>query len=222
MVEMKNISKRWKGNHEVLKDVSLTLPKGRSMGLMGPSGCGKSTLARILLCLEPADSGEIHYEGRKLNSGNKKQMKQYRRKVQYISQHPESFFDPNWKLGKSIGEAAFIHGLDTPGLKEEIGSLLQAVHLNEVVLERYPYQVSGGEIQRAALCRALLLEPEVLVLDEATSMLDISVQAQILNILKEIQNARSLSFLFISHDAEVVKWFSEEVLELKEGMLKMI
>ncbi len=222
MLEMKNISKSWKGNGEVLKDVSLSIQKGHSLGLVGPSGCGKSTLARILLCLEQADSGEIHYEGCKLNSGNKRQMKQYRRKVQYISQHPESFFDPNWKLGKSIREASFIHGLNTPELNEKIGSLLLGVHLNESVLERYPYQVSGGEIQRAALCRALLLEPEVLVLDEATSMLDISVQAQILNILKEIQKVRSLSFLFISHDAEVVTWFSKEILELKEGMLRKI
>lgn len=221
MLEMKNIVKQWKGheNRKILKDVNLEIPAGRSIGVMGPSGCGKSTLAKILLCLEPADEGEIIYDGVKLNLSNKKQMKHYRRRVQYISQHPESFFDPGWKLGDSIREAASIHQMKKMGLNEAVSSLLQAVRLNEAVLNRYPYQVSGGEIQRAALCRALLLDPEVLILDEATSMLDISVQAQILRILKEIQRKRNLSFLFISHEIEAVKWFSDEILELKEGII---
>lgn len=224
MIEMKGITKRWKtgSKEKILKAVDLGIKEGRTVGLMGSSGCGKSTLARILLCLETPDYGEILYGESRLDKRNRKQMKEYRRDVQYISQHPESFFDPNWKLGKSVREAAFIHGLKDSGLEARVGALLAAVHLNEAILDRYPYQVSGGEIQRAALCRALLLDPGLLVLDEATSMLDISVQAQILNILKELQQKRNLSFLFISHDEEVVRWFSHEIAELKRGHLKII
>lgn len=222
MIEMKHISKQWKtGSREhVLEDVSLKIGEGETVGLMGSSGCGKSTLARILLCLESYDGGFIRYRGNVLNKRDRKQMRQYRREVQYISQHPESFFDPNWKLGQSLKEAAFIHRLKGLELEERMSGLMASVHLNEAVLDRYPYQVSGGEIQRAALCRAFLPDPGLLVLDEATSMLDISVQAQILHILKELQQTKKLSYLFISHDEEAVKWFSHKIVELNCGHLK--
>ncbi|PXV91792.1 peptide/nickel transport system ATP-binding protein [Lachnotalea glycerini] len=223
MIEMKNVSKKWQKNEtQVLNDVSLKIHEGDSIGLMGSSGSGKSTLARILLLLEPFNEGEIYYRGVRLDIKNKRQIKQYRREVQYISQHPESFFDPNWTLGKSVMEAVAIHHLNRTDTKEKIQKLIHALKLNEAILNRYPYQVSGGEIQRAALCRALLLEPKVLILDEATSMLDISVQAQILNILKQIQKKRNLTFLFISHDTEVAFWFANQVLQLEKGKLSIL
>ena len=167
--------------------------------------------------MEPADSGEICFHGQTVNGKDRRLMKQFRRRVQYISQHPESFLDPNWKIGRSVMEAAKVYGCREADQK--LKKLLAQVKLGRAVLDRYPHQVSGGEIQRAALCRALLPEPEVLILDEATSMLDVSVQAQILNILKEIQEREGIACLFISHDREVVSWFTDEKRELKGGRL---
>lgn len=221
MLEMNGISKRW-GGKAVLKNIDLRIEAGDTLGLMGPSGGGKSTLARIMLLLENPTGGNIFYCGQRMDKKNKQQMKQFRREVQYISQYPESFFDPNWKLQKSVWEAVTIHKLDKQKARERFESLLQDLQLDAAVLERYPYQVSGGEIQRAALCRALLLEPKLLVLDEATSMLDISVQAQVLTCLKQIQCKRSLTFLMISHDKEVVDWFTDRAFVLTEGELSLI
>lgn len=219
MLELRDVSKVFPGKQkvEVLSHVSIRLEKGRTLGLMGPSGSGKSTLARILLMLETADSGEILYHGEAVNRKNREQMRRFRRNVQYISQHPESFLDPGWKIGKSVMEAARTYRLKQA--EQELKVLLEQMKLNEAVLDRYPHQVSGGEIQRAALCRALLLKPEVLVLDEATSMLDVSVQAQILNILKEIQKKEEIAYLLISHDREVVSWFTDDSKVLKGGIL---
>lgn len=220
MLEMKGVCKSYPGKNrvEVLDHVSLRLEKGKTLGLMGKSGSGKSTIARILLMAEPADEGSVYFHGRKVEKRDRGMMRDFRRRVQYISQHPESFLDPNWRIGKSVLEGACVYG-EKRRAQERIGELLEQVKLNRAVLERYPHQVSGGEIQRAALCRALLLEPEVLILDEATSMLDVSVQAQILNILKEIQEREKLSCLLISHDREVVSWFTENVAELRGGRL---
>ena len=223
MLEMRDICKCYPGGKtgrgiEVLKHVNLALEPGKTIGLMGASGSGKSTIARILLMLEPADSGEVYFHGEIVNRKNKSLMKQFRRSVQYISQHPESFLDPNWRIGKSVMETARIHGRQEKA-EQDLEILLEQVKLNRAVLDRYPHQVSGGEIQRAALCRALLLGPEALILDEATSMLDVSVQAQILNILKEIQQRKPIAYLLISHDREVVSWFTDHRRELKAGRL---
>lgn len=224
MIELRQVTKKWNEKDEVavLEEVNLKISEGQSVGLMGASGCGKSTLARILLLLESETEGEIYYQGTKLDVKNKRQLKTYRREIQYISQHPESFFDPNWKLGKSVLEAAKIHHLKKQEIQGRMQQLLTALKLNKSVLERYPHQVSGGEIQRVALCRALLLEPKVLILDEATSMLDISVQAQILTILKNIQKEKKLAFLFISHDSEVVQWFTDCIFQLEAGKLSTV
>lgn len=220
MLEMRDVCKHYPGKNraEVLNHVSLKLEAGKTLGLMGGSGSGKSTAARILLMAEPTDSGAVYFHGKRVDKKDRGMMRNFRRKVQYISQHPESFLDPNWKIGKSVLEGAAVYG-EKAEASERLGGLLEQVKLNRAVLERYPHQVSGGEIQRASLCRALLLNPEVLILDEATSMLDVSVQAQILNILKEIQKERGISCLFISHDREVVSWFTDEIAELKGGQL---
>ncbi|MDO5425680.1 MAG: dipeptide/oligopeptide/nickel ABC transporter ATP-binding protein [Eubacteriales bacterium] len=221
MLEMRQVSKSFGKRHTVpvLDQVDFCLEEQKITALMGPSGSGKSTLARILLFLEQPDAGEILYNGKPVNRKNRKEVLQFRRKVQYISQRPESFFDPMYKLSSSVLEAAGVHGIPISEAKERLKELLELVKINDAVLERYPYQVSGGEIQRVALCRALLLEPEVLILDEATSMLDVSVQAQILNLLKDLKERLGLTYLFIAHDREVVKWFADQALELRDGKL---
>lgn len=221
MLEMKNGSKCFgkKNPIMVLNHVDFSLQEGKITAVMGASGTGKSTLARCLLFLERLDEGEIFYNETLVQLKNHRQMMEFRRKVQYISQRPESFFDHVYKLGTSVMETAKIHKLDMGQTKEKLAELLELTKLNSAVLERYPYQVSGGEIQRLALCRALLLKPEILILDEVTSMLDVSVQAQVLSLLKKLQKEMKLTYLFISHEAEVVNYFADRVVEIKNGRL---
>lgn len=200
MIKMRGITKTFKSRERskepllVLDKVSLTIEKGQTLGLIGPSGCGKSTLMRIMLRLIPADQGTIIWQGEDISKRKGKQLLPFRQKVQFISQHPESFFGPSYKLGKSVVEPLKIFKLyDQTKTEDALGSMLEKVKINHSLLDRYPHQVSGGEIQRLAICRALLLRPSVLVLDEATSMLDVSVQAQILNILKDLQMEEQLA-----------------------------
>lgn len=224
MLEMRYISKSFSGKNqvEVLKQVDFKLKEGEITGLMGESGSGKSTLARILLQLEKPDSGQVLYNGQAVNRKNKKEFLQFCRDIQYISQHPESFFDPFWTLGRSVREAGKIHSIPENAMEKRLEEMMGQVKLDMSVLERYPYQVSGGEIQRISLCRALLLEPKVLILDEATSMLDVSVQAQILHLLRELKQTYDLTYLFISHDLSVVEWFCDRVFEVKNGKVEAI
>lgn len=203
-----------------LDNVSLQIDRGETLGLMGPSGCGKSTLARILLRLIPSDGGGVFYKGENITLLKGKALLPFRGEVQLISQRPESFFNPVIKLKDSVLEPLKIFRLyEKVSAHEKLSRVLEQVKLNDSLLERYPHQVSGGEIQRLSICRALMLQPRVLVLDEATSMLDVSVQAQILHILKDLQKTRQLSYLFISHDREVVGWMSDRVVEMRQGRI---
>lgn len=224
MLEMRNITKTFHGHppKKVLENVNFTLEPCQTTALMGQSGSGKSTLARILLGLEKPDSGEILWNGTPLNLRSKKELLPFRRRVQYIAQHPESFFDPFWTLKHSVYEAGAIHGISRETIRAALPALLEQVKITPPTLERYPYQVSGGEIQRIALCRALLLEPEILVLDEATSMLDVSVQAQILNLLKDLKQEHRLTYLLISHEQSVVDWMADSVYSVTKGGIERI
>lgn len=222
MLSCENISKtylnRATGAYEqVLTNCSLEIGNEESVGLMGSSGCGKSTLARILLRLIPADQGRIFFESQDITrSGNKELQKLYR-KVQLVSQRPESFFDPIFRLGKSLREPLKLHGRESS--ETEIEELLELVKLNRAILDRYPHQVSGGEIQRLSLARALILKPKLLVLDEPTSMLDVSVQAQILHLLKSIRQERQISYLLITHDVKVADFMCDRVLRMEKGRI---
>lgn len=199
----------------ILDNCNIKVEEGEIVGLMGKSGCGKSTLARILLRLIPCDSGKIYFENQDITNASKAQLTTFRQKVQFISQRPESFFDPIMKLGKSLREPLEIFNMPVDEMK--IKELLEIVKLNEAVLSRYPHQVSGGEIQRLSIARALVLEPKMLVLDEPTSMLDISVQAQILHLLKNIQEERKLAYLLITHDSSIANWLCDRVVILKNN-----
>ncbi len=216
-----SISKTFRGGfgdrpHKALETVSLQLHSGETLGLMGPSGCGKSTLCRILLRLIQPDSGEVLFHGKQITHSRGKDLLAFRRRVQLISQRPESFFDPRCRLGDSILEPLSFYGLNKAEGRDRLQQLLSEVKLTDELLTRYPHQVSGGEIQRLSLCRALLLSPQVLILDEPTSMLDISVQAQILHILRQLRQQHGLSYLFITHDAETASYMCHRVQVLSK------
>lgn len=219
ILEAKNISKTFSSwfdtrRVEALNNVSLTLVGGETLGLMGPSGCGKSTLVQILLRLIREDSGNVFFCGEDITNLRGRALRNFRRNVQLIPQRPEGYFDPRIRIGKSIFEPLNFF----PELKSEASTrlelLLKQLSLTNALLERFPHQVSGGEIQRLSLCRALLLKPTVLILDEATSMLDISVQAQILHILRQIKAQYKLSYLFITHDQAVAKCFCNRIASM--------
>lgn len=203
---------------ELLHDVSLEIKAGEAVALMGGSGSGKSTLARILLRLLPCDSGKIYFQEQEISNVAGKDLKNFRRNVQFISQRPESFLDPRQTLGSSLREAFTVFNLSYD--EDKIKAMLDLVKLNAELLQRYPHQVSGGEIQRICLVRALLLEPKLLILDEPTSMLDISVQAQILHLLRDIREEKQLAYLFITHDKQLAKWLCDRVLHIEQGQLK--
>ena len=204
----------------VLDNCSLQLDEGECVGIMGQSGSGKTTLARIFLRLIEPDAGKVFFEGQDITDLKGSALKPFRSQVQLISQRPESFFDPIFKLGKSLREPLKIFNRYDKNSEERIKELLELVQLNTAVLDRYPHQVSGGEIQRLSIARALLLKPKVLVLDEPTSMLDISVQAQILHLLKDIQKSNGLTYMLIAHDKAVCDFLCSRVVKIEKGVLK--
>lgn len=222
MLEAVEVSKKyWDRSsgrqYDVLQSCSLQIAAGEAVGMMGPSGCGKSTLARVLLRLLPTDSGRIIFQTQDVTQLSQKQLKPFRQQVQFISQRPESFFDPLLKLGASLRESLQI--FDLPDSSETIEAALATVKLSPALLDRYPHQVSGGEVQRLSIARALLLKPKLLILDEPTSMLDISVQAQILQLLKNIRQQEQMAFLFISHDKAVINYMCDRQLYMQEGRI---
>lgn len=223
MLKAENISKsfidRSSGkSFRLLQDVSLEIAPGEAVALMGGSGSGKSTLARLLLRLLPCDTGKIFFRGTEITKLSGKELAGFRRSVQFISQRPESFLDPRKTLSYSLREALEVFSL--PYAEEQALEMLDLVKLNAKLLERYPHQVSGGEIQRICLVRALLLEPELLILDEPTSMLDISVQAQILHLLKDIRTQKQIAYLFISHDRLISEWLCDRVVRIEQGLIR--
>ena len=222
MLEAVEVSKKYwdrssSRQYDVLQSCSLQIAAGEAVGLMGPSGCGKSNLARVLLRLLPTDSGRIIFQTQDVTQLSQKQLKPFRQQVQFISQRPESFFDPLLQLGASLREP--LHIFDLPDSSEIIEAALATVKLSPALLDRYPHQVSGGEVQRLSIARALLLKPKLLILDEPTSMLDISVQAQILQLLKNIRRQEQMAFLFISHDKAVINYMCDRQLYMQEGRI---
>lgn len=223
MLEARNLSKTFestlfsKEKVQAVKQVSFVLKQGQTIGIAGNSGCGKSTLARIIAGLIPTDSGEILFYGD--NIKNLKGRKQRSRKIQIIFQHPESALDPSMRIRDSLLEPLRIHAGRAGKEMEEkkLKAIMDMVHIDEVLLKRYPHQISGGEAQRICIGRMLMLEPEVVLLDEPTSMLDVSVQAYIMNLLKDLQKKLGFSYLIISHDLEILKWICDEILIMNAG-----
>ena len=206
---------------KAVDDVSFVLRKGETFGLVGNSGCGKTTLSRLITRQLHPSSGRILFEGKDLAGLNREAAKAYHRRVQMIFQNPEASLDPTMKIQDSLLEALAIHNLgeNREQRMERIQKVLQQLSLPDYLLNRYPHQISGGEGQRLVICRALLLDPEVLLLDEPTSMLDVSVQASIMNILKDLQQELGLTYLYITHDIELLGWISHRIGVMQAGKL---
>ncbi len=200
------------GNVKAVDDVSFQIKRGTTMGLVGESGCGKSTTGRTILRLLEKTSGTVLFNGEDVNNVDKKKLRELRTKMQIIFQDPYSSLSPRLPVGEIIGEAVRQHNL-VP--KEQYNEYITQVMLNcglqEYHKERYPHEFSGGQRQRICIARALALKPEFIVCDEPVSALDVSIQAQIINLLKELQEKMNLTYLFISHDLSVVEHFSDTI-----------
>ena len=206
--------------YKAVDNVSFNMYKGEVLGLVGESGSGKSTLSRCLMGLEPAQSGHIFFNGQDLATLQPNEWKQVRRKIQLIFQDPYASLNPRMTVGEAIMEPMIVHNImNHSGARYEAQRLLDAVQLPSYAMDRYPHQFSGGQRQRIGIARALALRPQLLICDESVSALDVSVQAQILNLLKDLQKQFDLSYLFISHDLSVVHYISDWVMVMQQGKI---
>ena len=205
---------------KALDDVSIALKAGSTLAVVGESGSGKSTLARCLLQLHPFDSGEVLFEGVDLAKLDKNTLREKRKYLQMVFQDPFASLNPRMKVGEIVGEGLLIHGLGNKAEQlAQVMVMLKRVGLTETDAQKYPHQFSGGQRQRIGIARALVLKPKVVVCDEPVSALDVSVQAQILLLLKELQAEMALSYVFISHDLRVVRHIADEIVVMNAGKI---
>lgn len=222
LIEVEGLSKQF-GGLKVLDRVSFSVNWGETLGLFGTSGSGKTTIGRCMMLLERPNSGKIGFLGRDLLKMSKRDIFLIRPRLQMIFQNPESSLNPKMRTMESISEPLVIHrNLGQGEIQGEIKRLMGLVGLRPEHLERYPQQLSGGEIQRAVLARIISLKPSFVVADEPTSMLDASVQAQILRLMMKIQEDTGLAYLFISHDLDVLKAVSDRIAHIENGSIKKI
>ncbi len=229
LLEVRNLKVHFPVNHGVFSrvcahvkavdDVSFSIAPGETLGLVGESGCGKTTLGRAIVKLIEPTSGEIFFEGRDIARLNGRELREERKKFQMIFQDPFGSLNQRMIVEDVIGEALDIHGLaeNKSARRKRAIELLEAVGLNAVHAERYPHEFSGGQRQRIGIARALAVEPKLIVCDEPVSALDVSVQAQIINLLHDLQQQRGLAYLFISHDLAVVEHISHRVMVMYLG-----
>jgi len=200
--------------------VSLTVDKGETLGLVGESGCGKTTLGRALLRLEEPTSGSVYFNNKNILDYNPQQLRSLRREMQIIFQDPFSSLNPRKTVAHIIGEPLLVHGMgNRKARNERVLDLLEVVGLRKEHMRRYPHQFSGGQRQRIGVARALALNPKLIVCDEAVSALDVSIQAQVINLLKDLQEEFDLTYLFISHDLSVVEHISDRVAVMYLGKI---
>ena len=216
LLEVKNLKKYFKvpnGYLHSVDDVSFTLERGKTLGIVGESGCGKSTTGRAILRLIEPTAGEVIFEGRDITTLNKSQMRDMRKDMQIIFQDPFSSLDPRQTVSQAIEEPLKINGIikDKNERLERVMELMKTVGLAERLVNTYPHELDGGRRQRIGIARALAMNPKFIVCDEPVSALDVSIQAQILNLMKEIQEDLGLTYMFITHDLSVINHFADDI-----------
>ena len=224
ILEVKNLKKYFKtpkGMLHAVDDVSFSLERGTTLGVVGESGCGKSTLGRSILRLIEPTSGEVRFEGKDVAALNTKEMRAMRKDMQIIFQDPYSSLDPRKTVYQAISEPIIKHKLikDKDALEARVLELMETVGLAERLINTYPHELDGGRRQRIGIARALALNPKFIVCDEPVSALDVSIQAQIINLLKELQQKMGLTYIFITHDLSVVNHFSDEIAVMYLGQM---
>nr|WP_074598647.1 dipeptide ABC transporter ATP-binding protein [Sediminibacillus halophilus] len=212
------ILKRTTGNVQAVENVSIDVYEGETLGVVGESGCGKSTFGRTVLGLEPLTAGTITFRGQEVGGFPYRQLKKFKKEMQMIFQDPYASLNPRQRVGDTLEEAFIIHtDLPKQERQQRVRELLVEVGLKEEYYERYPHEFSGGQRQRIGIARAIALNPSLIVCDEAVSALDVSVQAQIIKLLKRLQQSHQLTYLFISHDLGVVRHVCDRVLVMYLG-----
>jgi peptide/nickel transport system ATP-binding protein/oligopeptide transport system ATP-binding protein len=205
---------------KALNNVSLSIKKGETLAVVGESGSGKSTLARCLLQLLSLDEGELFFKGKNVMSFKADEKKHLKRHIQMVFQDPYASLNPRMKIGEILEEGLLIHGLGNKTSRDKkIRDMIKKVGLSVTDLTKYPHQFSGGQRQRIGIARALIVEPELVICDEPVSALDVSIQAQILLLLKELQKEFHLSYLFISHDLRVVRHMADRIVVMHQGKI---
>jgi peptide/nickel transport system ATP-binding protein len=227
LLEVKSLAKSFflreglfgKREFRAVRDVNFKLRKGHTLGVVGESGSGKTTMGLTLLRLHEPTAGEVIFDGRNLLTLKDAERQHMRRRIQIVFQNPYASLNPRFTIGQTLIEPMAIHGIGANDAEraDRARALLDKVGLDSSAMAKYPHEFSGGQRQRVAIARCLTLDPEVLVLDEAVSALDVSVQAQVLNLLRDLQDELGLAYVFISHDLAVVRFISDEVLVMKDG-----
>lgn len=220
ILQAKHLKKKYKKSGlTAVDDVSFELKRGESLGIVGESGSGKSTIARLLTHLESLTDGNIFLNGKGITNVKNKEWKNIYRDIQMVFQLPAESFDPRCTLGDGIGESLRNRGISSKETKNRVENLMKKCGLDAEYASCYPHQVSGGQCQRAAIARALAVEPSILICDEATSALDVTVQKQIMELLTELKEKEKLSFLFICHDLALVQSFCDRIIVMKDGKI---
>ena len=233
VLEIKNLDKYYIENKiwfkkstsfKALDNINLELYEGETLGLVGESGCGKSTLVKTIVQIEKANNGSIYYDGNDVTEFSAKDLKIYRRSVQLIFQDPNSSLNPKKTIGSLIIEPMVVHGIDNKEMsyKDQCVKLLQDVGLDKDDFYKYPHELSGGQKQRVGIARAISLKPKILICDESVSALDVSVQAQVLNLLNELKSKLNLTYIFISHDLSIVRYMADKIIVMKDGKFNEI
>ena len=221
LVEVKELKKHFLLSRDVIvkaiDGVSFAIRKGESLGIVGESGCGKTTLGRMILKLLPSTSGKIYFDGKDLDSLTRSELRRIRRRMQIVFQDPYSSLNPRMSVGSILSFPMKVHKLHPNQRQQRIAELLETVGLQPSDVNRYPHEFSGGQLQRIGIARALAVEPTFIVADEPVSALDVSIQSQILNLLKDLQERLLLTYFFISHDLTVVEFISDRIAVLYLG-----